>query len=119
VVQAPPVLPGVRLLVQHRASMASYETTDLREEINHHRDGEDSRTTIERNRERRQDIKGRNLEKNFDLHAPVGVRQVAHAPLSPNSPGVSGGGGVHGIGPTPTYGGIATQVPAPPAREAR
>jgi hypothetical protein len=33
--------------------MASYRTTDLREEIIHHRGGEDSRTTIEHNHERR------------------------------------------------------------------
>jgi hypothetical protein len=61
--------------------MASYQTTDLREEINRRRGGEDSRTTIERNRERRRDIEGRNLERDFDLHAPTGARQVAHAPL--------------------------------------
>jgi hypothetical protein len=53
VAQAPPVLPGARPPTQHRAPMASYQTTDLREEINHHQGGEDSRTTIERNRERR------------------------------------------------------------------
>jgi hypothetical protein len=33
--------------------MASYRTTDLREEINRHRGGKGSCTTIERNRERR------------------------------------------------------------------
>jgi hypothetical protein len=32
--QAPPVLPGARPLAQHRAPMASYQTSDLREEIN-------------------------------------------------------------------------------------
>jgi hypothetical protein len=35
VAQAPPVLPGVHPLAQHRALMASYQTMDLREEINH------------------------------------------------------------------------------------
>jgi hypothetical protein len=35
VAQAPPVLPGACPSVQHRASMPSYQTTDLREEINH------------------------------------------------------------------------------------
>jgi hypothetical protein len=74
------VLQGARPPAQHRTLMASYETTDLREKINHHRGGEDSRTTIEHNRERRRDIEGCNLEKDFDLHAP----------LPPNSPGVSG-----------------------------
>jgi hypothetical protein len=44
---------GVRPLAQHHASMASYQTSDLREEINCHRGGEDNHTTIECNRERR------------------------------------------------------------------
>jgi hypothetical protein len=39
--------------MQHHAPMASYQTTDLREEINCHRGGEDIRTTIEHNHERR------------------------------------------------------------------
>jgi hypothetical protein len=76
-----PGVPGARPPAQHRAPMASYRTMDLREEINRRRDGEDSCTTIEHNRERRRDIEGRNLERDFDLHAPVGARQAAHAPL--------------------------------------
>jgi hypothetical protein len=83
---------GARPSAQHRAPMASYQMTDLREEITRRRGGEDSRTTIERNRERHRDIEGCNLERDFDLHAPAGARQVAHAPLPPSSPGVSGGG---------------------------
>jgi hypothetical protein len=90
VVQAPSVLPNARPPVQHYAPMASYTTTDLREEINHHRGGEDSRTAIERHHERHRDIEGRNLEKDFNLHAPVLGGLVAHAPLPPNSPGVLG-----------------------------
>jgi hypothetical protein len=73
--------------------MASYAMIDLREEINCRRGGEDSHTTIERNRERHRDIEDRNLEKDFDLHALVGGHQVGHAPLPPNSLGVSPGGG--------------------------
>jgi hypothetical protein len=61
--------------------MDNYQTLDLREEINRRRGGEDSRTTMECNCERRQDIEGHNLERDFDLHAPVGKHQVAHAPL--------------------------------------
>jgi hypothetical protein len=53
VAQAPPVLPGARLPAQHRAPMASYQMTDLREEINCCRGEEDSHTTIERNCKRR------------------------------------------------------------------
>jgi hypothetical protein len=44
--------------------------------------------------------------RDFDPHAPVGARQVAHAPLPPSSLGVSRGG-VHGVGPTPACGGLA------------
>jgi hypothetical protein len=36
VAQAPPVLPGVCPPAQHRTPMVSYQTTDLREEINRH-----------------------------------------------------------------------------------
>jgi hypothetical protein len=92
VAQVPLGVPGARPLAQHRTPMASYRTTDLREEINRHRGGEDSRTTIEHNRERRRDLEGHNLERDFDLHAPVGARQAAHAPLPLGSPRVSGGG---------------------------
>jgi hypothetical protein len=91
VAQAPSVLPNVCSPMQHRAPMASYMMTDLREEINRHRGGEDSHTTIECHCERRRDIDGRNLEKDFDLHAPVCGGLVAYAPLPPNSPEVSGG----------------------------
>jgi hypothetical protein len=78
--------------------MASFQTTYLQEEINHRRGGEDSC----------------NLDRDFDLHAPVGVRQVGHAPF-PLAPWECQG--VHGVGPTPAYGGLATQVLAPPTRE--
>jgi hypothetical protein len=44
-----------------RSSMVSYAMADLRAEINRHHSGEDSRITIERLRERRQDVEGRNL----------------------------------------------------------
>jgi hypothetical protein len=93
VAQAPPVLPSVRPPAQHRTPMASYLMTDLREEINRRQGGKDNRTTVERHRERRRDIEGRNLEKDFDLHAPVGGRHVTHAPLPAKSLGVLGGGG--------------------------
>jgi hypothetical protein len=72
-------------------SMASYMMMDHREEINRRRGREDGHTTIEHHRERHQDIEGHNLEKDFDLHAPVRGGLVTHAPLPPNSLGVSGG----------------------------
>jgi hypothetical protein len=55
-------------------------TADLRDEINRCRGWEASRTTIERHCERRRNIEGRNLEKDFDSHAPVHGGPVAHAP---------------------------------------
>jgi hypothetical protein len=81
-----------------RQPMDSYQTLDLREEINRRRGGEDSRTTIERNCERRRDIESRNLERDFDLHAPVGAHQVAHAPL-PLAPREFRGGGCMALAP--------------------
>jgi hypothetical protein len=81
--------------------MDSYQTLDLREEINRRRGGEDSRTTIKRNYERRRDIESRNLERDFDLHAPIGAHQVAHAPLPLAPWEFRGGGGVQGVAPHP------------------
>jgi hypothetical protein len=68
--RAPPVGPDVCQTTRHRALMASYATADLRAEINRHCGGEDGRVTIEYRRKRRWDIEGRNLEKDFDSHAP-------------------------------------------------
>jgi hypothetical protein len=63
--------------------------------------------------------RGRNLMKDFDLHAPVRGGLASHAsPLTPRE-FFLGGGGVHGACPTPVYGGLATQVPAPPPKEVR
>jgi hypothetical protein len=76
----------------HRASMASYRMIDLKEEINRRRGGEDNRTTIKCNRERRRDIEGHNLERDFELHALAGARQATHAPLPLASPEFQGGG---------------------------
>jgi hypothetical protein len=82
---APPIGPDARQMVRHRAPMASYATADLRAEINRHRGGEDGRVTIERQRERRQDIEGRNLEKISTLTRRR-IRahpHVRHIPLAP------------------------------------
>jgi hypothetical protein len=96
---APPGVPGACPPAQHHAPMASYWTTDTRKEVNRRRGGEDSRTTIERNCERHRDIEGHKLVRDFDLHAPVGARQTAHAPFPPGSSGVSGGGGCMALAP--------------------
>jgi hypothetical protein len=65
---------------------------DLRAEINRRHGGEDGRVTIERQHERRQDIEGRNLEKDFDSYAPLHKGPSAREahPLAPRE--LQGGG---------------------------
>jgi hypothetical protein len=88
---APPVGPDACRTARHRTPMASYATTDLRAEINHRRGGEDGRVTIERRRERRRDIEGCNLEKDFDSQAPSRRSPSAREAYPPSSTGVTGG----------------------------
>ena len=45
-------------------------TEDLRAELNRRREGEDARISVERARERRLNIEGRNLNANLDVAAP-------------------------------------------------
>jgi hypothetical protein len=89
---APPVGPDACQTAWHRAPMASYAMADLRAEINRRHGGEDGRVTIERRRERRRDIEGRNLEKDFDSHAPSRRSPSAREAYPPSFPGVTGGG---------------------------
>jgi hypothetical protein len=49
--QAPSVLPNARPPAQRHTPMVSYTMTYLREEINHHRGGDDSCTAIKPNTE--------------------------------------------------------------------
>jgi hypothetical protein len=72
--------------------MESYTTVGLRAEINRHHGGEDSCITIEHQRERRQNIEGRNLEKYFNSHAPVRGSPAACVP-HPLAPWEFGGRG--------------------------
>jgi hypothetical protein len=94
-----PVGPDARQTTRHRAPMASYVTADLRAEINRRHGGEDGRVTIERQRERRQDIKGCNLEKDFDSHTSLRRSPSACEAYPPSSPGVTGGGGCMALAP--------------------
>jgi hypothetical protein len=64
---------------------------DLRVELNHRRDGEDSRITIEHQCERCRNIEGRNLEREFDSLAPVQVAPAVRIARPPSSPGLVGG----------------------------
>jgi hypothetical protein len=80
---APPLGPDACQTARHRAPVASYATADLRAEINRRRGGEDGRVTIERRRERRRDIKGRNLEKDFNSQASSRRSPSAHEAYPP------------------------------------
>jgi hypothetical protein len=51
-------------------SVRDAQTNDLRAELDHRRAGEDARASLERARERRQNIGGRNLDRDFTAVAP-------------------------------------------------
>jgi hypothetical protein len=66
-------------------SVRGAQTNDLRAELNHRRAGEDARISLERARERQQNIEGRNLNQDFTVVAPqtlVGARFQAGVPLA-------------------------------------
>jgi hypothetical protein len=61
------------------------QTDDLRAELNRRRAGEDTRVSLERARERRQNIEGRNLDQDFAAVAPqalMDTRSQAGVPLA-------------------------------------
>jgi hypothetical protein len=61
------------------------QTNDLRAELNRRRVGEDARVSLERARERRQNIEGRNLDQDFAAvapQAPMDTRSQAGVPLA-------------------------------------
>jgi hypothetical protein len=51
-------------------SVRGAQTNDIRAELNRRRAGEDARISLERARERRQNIEGRNLDQDFAAAAP-------------------------------------------------
>jgi hypothetical protein len=66
-------------------SVRGAQTDDLRAELNHRRTGEDARVSLERARERRQNVEGRNLDRDFTAkapHTPVGTRSQTGVPLT-------------------------------------
>jgi hypothetical protein len=65
-------------------SVRGAQTNDLRAELNRRRAGEDTRASLERARERQQNIKGRNLDQDFAAvapQAPMGTWSQAGVPL--------------------------------------
>ena len=87
-------------------------TEDLRAELNRRRVGEDARISVERARECRLNIEGRNLNANLDVAAPkppVNARIQAATPVA----------GVGCAGGAPPRSGMAVQVPPAPAGEVR
>jgi hypothetical protein len=66
-------------------SIRGAQTDDLRAELNRRRTGEDAQVSLERARERRQNIEGRNLDRDFVAEAPqtpVGARSQTGVPLA-------------------------------------
>jgi hypothetical protein len=66
-------------------SVRGAQTNDLRAELNRRRAGEDAWVSLERVRERRQNIEGRNLDQDFAAVAPqtlAGARIQAGVPLA-------------------------------------
>jgi hypothetical protein len=66
-------------------SVRGAQTDDLRAELNRRRTGEDAQISLERARERRQNIEGRNLDRDFAAEAPqtpVGARSQTGVPLT-------------------------------------
>jgi hypothetical protein len=66
-------------------SVRGAQTNDLRAELNRRRAGEDARVSLERARERRQNIECRNLDQDFAAvapQAPMGTRSQAGVPLA-------------------------------------
>jgi hypothetical protein len=66
-------------------SVRGAQTNDLRVELNHRHAKEDARVSLERARERQQNIEGRNLDQDFAAvapQAPMGTRSQAGVPLA-------------------------------------
>jgi hypothetical protein len=66
-------------------SVRGAQTDDLRAELNRRRTGEDAQVSLERARERHQNIEGRNLDRDFAVEAPqtpVGARSQTGVPLA-------------------------------------
>jgi hypothetical protein len=66
-------------------SVRGAQTDDLRAELNRRRTGEDARVSLKRARERRQNVKGRNLDRDFAAEAPqtpVAARSQTGVPLT-------------------------------------
>jgi hypothetical protein len=66
-------------------SVRGAQTEDLRAELNRRRTVEDARVSLERVRERRQNVEGRNLDRDFAAEAPqtpVGARSQTGVPLT-------------------------------------
>jgi hypothetical protein len=66
-------------------SVRGAQTGDLRAELNRRHTREDARISLERARERRQNIKGHNLDRDFAAEAPqtpMGARSQTGVPLA-------------------------------------
>jgi hypothetical protein len=71
--------------------IGSIVTDDLRAELTRHHEGEDSRITIECQCERRYNLKGHNLKRDFGSLASAKEAHVPRAAYTPGSPRATGG----------------------------
>jgi hypothetical protein len=96
--------------------LSSIAMADLRDELIRCRRGEDSHITIECHRERSRNIKGCNLERDFESLALAQEAPTARAirPLA-----LQRALGVYGACTTSPDGGLAAQILAPPIRDVR
>jgi hypothetical protein len=95
-------------------SVRGAQTNDLRAELNRRRAGEDARVSLERARERRQNIDGRDLDQDFAAVAPqtpMGTRSPTGVPLA--------GVGCAALADHSPRDILATQVPVAPAGKTR
>jgi hypothetical protein len=101
--------------VPHQARvLPSIATAHLHDELIRRRRGEDSCITIERHCERRRNIEGRNLERDFESLAPAREAPTSRAmrPLA-----LHWALGVYGACTTSLDSGLATQILSPPVGE--
>jgi hypothetical protein len=95
-------------------SVRGAQTNDLRAELNRRRAGEDARVSLERARERCQNIDGRNLDQDFAAVAPqtpMGIQSQTSVPLDRRWLRRSCGSSPRSV--------MATQVSAAPAGKVR
>jgi hypothetical protein len=84
--------PSAACMPHQAHVLPSIVMADLRDELIRHHKGEDNHITIERHRERRRNIEGRNLERDFESLAPAREAPATRVMRPPSY--LAGSGGV-------------------------